>query len=101
MKKSKKAVWTDFFKTEEVSSESQDWQGKILVLHPDRVAPAYRQPRFLLWKATGGFGCNPTAAGRAVFTIALADGERVRWDRADFAGVFTGKLPEGCHSLGS
>ena len=37
--------------------------------------------------AEGGFGCSPTASGRAVYATCLGDGEQKRWNRADFIGV--------------
>ncbi|MDE7262168.1 MAG: hypothetical protein K2N78_08960, partial [Oscillospiraceae bacterium] len=44
-------------------------------------------PRDQLWLAEGGFGCSPTASGRAVYATCLGDGEQTRWNREDFTGV--------------
>lgn len=40
-----------------------------------------------LWYGEGGFGCSPTASGRAVYATCLGDGEKTRWNRSDFIGV--------------
>ena len=44
-------------------------------------------PQNQLWLAQNGFGCSPTAFGRAVYGVCLGDGEYARWDRQDFIGV--------------
>ncbi len=76
-------------------SESNYQQYKrcaVMILKPDILGKQYRKRKFCLWKATGGFGCSPTAAGRAVFAECLGDKEHARWDRHDFVGEFTGTL---------
>lgn len=65
----------------------QDYTGKVLVLSPDMLRESCWTPRSQLWRAAGGFGCSPTASGRAVYATRLEDGEQTRWDRADFIGV--------------
>ena len=69
------------------SWESLDYEGKVLAMRPEVLKEEYRTGEFQLWLATGGFGCSPTAIGRAVYATCLADGEETRWDRADFLGV--------------
>ena len=45
--------------------------------------------------AEGGFGCSPTASGRAVYATCLGDGEQTRWNREDFTGVLDGQYLPG------
>ncbi len=43
---------------------------------------------------TGGFGCSPSARGRAVFGTNLRSGHSERWNRSDVLGVINeAKLP--------
>ena len=65
----------------------QDFTGKVLVLRPDRLKDACWSAQNQLWYGECGFGCSPTASGRAVFATCLGDGEKVRWNRTDFMGV--------------
>ncbi|MDE6998030.1 MAG: DUF3849 domain-containing protein [Oscillospiraceae bacterium] len=65
----------------------QDYKGKVLVMSPDTLRESCWDPRDQLWLAEGGFGCSPTASGRAVYATCLGDGEKTRWDRSDFVGV--------------
>ncbi len=67
--------------------QEQDYTGKVLVLSPNTLRESCWTPRDQLWYAEGGFGCSPTASGRAVYATCLGDGEQTRWDRADFTGV--------------
>lgn len=40
----------------------------------------------------GGNGSNPNPIGRSIFTVSLADGERVRWNRSDVLGILQPEL---------
>ncbi len=65
----------------------QELTGKVLVMSPYTLKESYWSPENQLWLATGGFGCGPSAAGRAVYATCLGDGEQTRWDRSDFIGI--------------
>ena len=65
----------------------QDLTGKVLVMSPSTLKESYWAQENQLWLATGGFGCSPTAAGRAVYATCLGDGEHTRWNRSDFIGI--------------
>ncbi len=60
--------------------------GRVIVLKRERLETPYREVKFRLWRATGGFGCNPNALGSAVFAQCLYDGELARWERSDVQG---------------
>lgn len=71
----------------------QELEGKVLVMKPSTLKESYWSPENQLWVATGGFGCSPTASGRAVYATCLGDGEKnVRWNREDFLGVLKEEL---------
>lgn len=77
------------------SLSGQDLEGKVLVMSPMTLKESYWSQENQLWLATGGFGCSPTAAGRAVYATCLGDGEQARWDRSDFIGILKEEhLPE-------
>ena len=66
--------------------DGQDLEGKVVVIRKSSLAKPYKEgPR--LFKAVGGFGCSPSAIGRAVFGKFLHDGEECRWDRSDVEGI--------------
>lgn len=67
-------------------SDSTDYTGKVLVVAVEGLTDKYQHGQFQLWRASGGFGCDPTAIGRAVFCENLFDGEKTRFNRADFLG---------------
>jgi len=74
---------------------AQDFRGQILVLRADILKDAHLTPQDQLWLCTGGFGARQDARGRAVYATCLADDEKARWDRSDFAGVITDEhLPD-------
>ena len=64
-----------------------DYTGKVLVLRPSVLKETCLSPQNQLWYSEGGFGCSPTSSGRAVYATCLGDGEKTRWNRADFIGV--------------
>ena len=65
----------------------QNLEGKVLVMSPFTLKESCWAPENQLWLATGGFGCAPNAAGRAVYATCLGDGEQTRWNRRDFIGI--------------
>ena len=72
-----------------------DYTGKVLILRPNALKEEYWSDRNQLWVGETGFGCSPTASGRAVYATCLGDGEKARWERADFLGVMDEKyLPD-------
>lgn len=75
------------FGPEHRTGPDQDFTGKVLILRPDRLKEECWSPQNQLWYGQGGFGCSPTASGRAVYAACLGDGEKLRWNRSDFMGV--------------
>lgn len=61
--------------------------GKVILIHPSVLSEEYRDAKHQLYFCTGGFGSNPNPSGRSVFTVSLADGEQVRWNRSDVMGI--------------
>ena len=75
------------FGPEHCIGNNLDYKGRVLVLSPDTLRESCWDARNQLWLSEGGFGCSPTALGRAVYATCLWDGEKTRWDRSDFTGV--------------
>lgn len=69
-----------------------DLTGKVLVLDHKVLKARFQRPRFQLIKARGGFGCNPSSLGRAVFGTCIASGEEARYDRPHFIGIASRSL---------
>lgn len=65
----------------------EDYDGKVLVLDPTILKNQYKSPEYQLFWADGGFGCSPTARGRAVYGQFLKDGTENVYNRQDFIGV--------------
>lgn len=61
--------------------------GKVIVLSPSTLSEEFRSAKHQLYFCIGGFGSNPNPSGRSVFTVSLADGEQVRWNRSDILGI--------------
>ena len=69
------------------SQHPVDYEGQVLVMSPDTLREECWDARNQVWLGEGGFGCSPTASGRAVYATCLGDGEQTRWNRDDFIGV--------------
>ncbi len=65
----------------------QNVEGKILVLRATNLNRGYKTAKNQLWRATGGFGCNPSLRGKAIFCTALSDNEQYRWLASEFIGI--------------
>ena len=63
-----------------------DYEGHVLVLHPDKLGARWQLPKFQLIECRGGFGCKPDKIGSKVFGTFLADGEDTQYRRGDFIG---------------
>ena len=59
----------------------------MLVINPNLLKDQYKTPDFQLFKATSGFGCDPSKMGRKVFGYFLYDDERCSYNRNEFLGV--------------
>lgn len=70
-----------------ISKTGLNLEGKILVINPVCLVDKYKTPEDQLFMATSGFGCSPTASGRAVFGYFLKDDERYCWHRENFVGI--------------
>jgi hypothetical protein len=79
-----------FFKSEEIGTLPGDYVGHLLILDPNLLKPEFRTRKNMVWRAQGGFGCDPTKMGRAVFATCVSDGEQARWDRGSFCAKFIG-----------
>lgn len=63
------------------------YEWKIVIKRAEIFKPEYQETKYQLVYAVGGFGCDPTKMGRAVFVIDCCDGEHYRADRGDILGV--------------
>ncbi len=73
----------------------EDLEGKVIVIGPKSLKEEYWSQENQLWLATGGFGCDPNASGRAVYATCLIDGDENRWDRGNVVGIIKDEyLPE-------
>lgn len=61
--------------------------GRVVILRPSSLQGELRNANHQLYYCTGGNGSNPNPIGRSVFTVSLADGEQVRWNRSDVLGI--------------
>ena len=66
--------------------------GKVIVLKASALPESLREAKHQLYFCTGGNGSNPNPIGRSIFTVSLADGEKVRWNRSDVLGILKHEL---------
>lgn len=71
---------------------SQDLKGKFVVVNWRRLDRRFQQPRFQIFKPTGGTGCLTFMGGGKVFGRHVFDGEDGEFRRADFLGIATEAL---------
>lgn len=63
-----------------------------LVLRYDKLNRRFQMPRFQIFHATGGMGCQENAPAPMIYGLHIADGESARWDRQDFIGIASDEL---------
>ena len=69
------------------NSAEMNWEGKLVVIKADILAPEYRSAEHQLALCIGGFGASPDASGRAVYVEELHSGKKCRYDRHQIAGI--------------
>lgn len=66
---------------------SDNIEGKLVVIKPDFFKPEFREAKYQLVLATGGFGCDADKFGTAVFvTECCEDPEEYRQERYNLIG---------------
>lgn len=65
---------------------------KVIVLNASVFLENCRDARYQLYFCTGGNSSNPNPIGRSIFTVSLANGEKVRWNRSDVLGILKPEL---------
>jgi hypothetical protein len=63
------------------------WEGEVLIVRPERLAPEYRDAAHQLVYCTGGFGANPDASGTKVYIKELLSGKEYYYNRSRIAGI--------------
>jgi len=66
--------------------------GRVIALKPSALPREYQDREHQLYFCQGGNGSNPKPIGHSIFTVSLADGERVRWNSGDVLGVLKPEL---------
>ena len=67
--------------------EEESLKGKVIILKAESLTPEYRTADCQLVIATGGFGCEPNARGRAVYVKKLYSGKEYRMNIGDVLGI--------------
>jgi hypothetical protein len=66
--------------------------GKVIVLHSSALPKDFVQAKYQMYFCTGGNGSKPNPIGRSIFTVSLAEGEKIRWNRNDVLGILKPEL---------
>ena len=77
------------------TGKDMDWEGRLLIVKPESLAPEYRSAQHQLAVCMGGFGSKPNARGNAVYVKELHSGKEMRYERFQIAGIADyDKLPD-------
>jgi len=68
-------------------SRNAHYENQLVVIKPEAMIASARTADEQLYLATGGFGCDPDARGRAVYCKNLFTGKEERWNRSGIAGI--------------
>lgn len=66
---------------DETMHELGDLTMQYVVLREGVLKGKYDDMLWRVWRAEGGFGCNPKAIGTCVISRCVRDGEVARWER--------------------
>lgn len=72
--------------------EGETYENKFVIINPDFFKDEFKEAKYQLYYAIGGFGCDPTKIGNAVFGRDY--GESYRQERYNILGVATDKAIE-------
>lgn len=78
------------FSYDDTTKQTENLEGKLVIISGDYFKKEYRNAENQLFKARGGFGCNPNLIGRAVFGN-FFDGENCRINSEYILGVASEK----------
>lgn len=65
--------------------EGETYEGKFVIIAPEFFKPEFRNAKYQLFHAEGGFGCDPSKMGNAVFGKDCE--ETYRQERYNILGV--------------
>lgn len=72
---------------------SDNIEGKLVVIKPDFFKPEFREAKYQIVLATGGFGCDENRMGSAVFVTECCENpESYRQERYNLMGEPTEEL---------
>ena len=73
---------------------SDNIEGKLVVIKPDFFKPEFREAKYQIVLATGGFGCDASKMGNAVYVeeIHTDNPERYRQERYNLIGEPTKEI---------